>query len=500
VSVLLQLAVVQIKTPGLFASVVQSRKVDQSAMMNESSRTPCRPPGPNDHLFGLRTMSRMKSDLLGSRLKLQRDYGDCVSLGMGPYRLFVFFHPDQVREVLVTHARSMIRLPRVTQTFAQWNGSSILIAEGEQWIHQRRLVQHAFQPSRMDHYGRTMVSSARRLVDLWLGVIDREGWLDVDIDEAMTRLTLSIICRTMFDSEIGDTSAEIADAVSVLSEVAFREMQSPFSLPTWIPTARNRRKRWAIDFLKNVVRGFVRERRENDDDRGDLLSILMTAEDEESGGRRLNENEVCDEAMTLMLTGHDTTAAALDWLWYNIARFPDVARRCHDEVDSVVGGRDPVSGDMDELDYLVATIKESLRLYPPVVGVFPRQTTADLIIGGYEVPRKSLVALSSFVTQRDPRWFPDPERFDPQRFLPPRIDEIPDGAWFPFGTGPRSCIGQSFAMTEIVLVAATMLQSYSVTTIAGADEPGREVKMTLRPKGRLMLRWKRRRHSDVEGV
>lgn len=452
-----------------------------------------RPPGPNDHLFGLRTLSRMKADLLGSRSDLHRDYGDSVSFATGPYRLFVFFHPDQVREVLVTHAKSLIRMPRVTKTFAQWNGSSVLIAEGEQWIRQRRLVQSAFQPRRMENYGRTMVASARRLVESWRGAFDQEGHVDVNIDEAMTSLSLSIICKTMFDSEIADTSAEIAEAVSVLSEVAFHEMQAPLRLPLWIPTTWNRRKRWAMNVVDRVVWRFVRERRKDDRDHGDLLSMLLAATDEESGGMRLNDCQIRNEAVTLMLTGHDLTAAALDWLWYNIARFPEVARRCHEEVDSVVGTREPVASDVDELHYLVATIKETLRLYPPAIGIFPRQATSDLVIGGYDVPRKSLIALSSFVTQRDPRWFPEPERFDPQRFLAPRIDEIPGGAYFPFGGGPRTCIAQSFAMTEIALIAATMLQTCEATTVPGADDPIGQVKMALRPNEGLLLRWRRRK-------
>ncbi len=444
-------------------------------------------------------MSRMKADLLASRLELQRVYGDSVSFAAGPYRFFVFFHPDQVREVLVTHARSLIRLPRVVKTFAQWNGRSILVAEGEQWIRQRRLVQPAFQPSRLEYYGRTIVESTHRLVESWRGTIDREGHVDLDIDEAMTRLTLSIICKTMFNHDIADTSAELAEAVAVLSEVAFHEMQSPICLPLWIPTAWNRRKRWAIDVLDRFVRRFISERRTGRRDHGDLLSMLLAAVDEESGGARLNDTQVRNEAMTLMLTGHDTTAAALDWIWYNIARFPGVARRCVDEIDRVIGPRPPVANDVGELSYLTATIKESLRLYPPVVGVFPRQATENLVIGGYDVPGKGLIALSSFVTQRDARWFSKPERFDPERFLPPRIHEIPDGAYFPFGAGPRVCIGQSFAMMEMALIVATMLQSFEVATIPGADNPTGQVKITLRPKEQLLIRWKFR-ESAVTSV
>ena len=159
----------------------------------------------------------------------------------------------------------------------------------------------------------------------------------------------------------------------------------------------------------------------------------------------------------------------------------------------MLAGREPTANDVSRLKYLEATIKEALRLYPPAIGIFLRQATSDLVIGGYDVPKKSLVTLSSFVTQRDPRWFPDPESFDPERFLSPHIDEIPSGAYFPFGAGPRVCIGQSFAMTEMALIAATILQACEVTTTPGTTEPTLHVHMALRPKEKLILRWTRRK-------
>lgn len=462
-----------------------------AGMPDRNNATSLRPPGPRDGLFGLRTLARMQTDLLGSRTELKRVYGDSVSLALGPYRLYVFFHPDQVREVLVKNASSLIRLPRVTRTFSQWNGSSVLVAEGEAWIRQRRLLQTAFQPGRLRDYAQVAVASARALVDSWKETIDNRGQIDVNIDDAMTKLALSVICRTMFSSQIAEESSDVAKAVSILSDVAFREMQSLFTIPLWLPTPKNRCKRWAIGVLEDVVRGFILERRSGHchSSGPDLLSILMSAEQSETGSSPLSDRQICDEAKTLMLTGHETTATALDWLWYNIARCPDVARRCQEEIDTVVGSRLPAAEDAGKLNYLVATIKESLRLYPPVVGVFPRQTIKDIEIAGFVVPKRSLIALSSFVTQRDPRWFPDPERFDPQRFLSPQIDNMRNGAWFPFGAGPRACIGQAFAMTELVMIATSMLQLCSVTTIPGAAEPDWEVKMTLRPKGPLLLRW-----------
>jgi len=433
----------------------------------------------------------MKRDMLSAYADLHGKYGDAVSFRTGPYRLFVFYHPDQVREVLVTHAKSMIRLPRVMQTFAQWNGNSVLIAEGEQWIRQRRLVQPAFQPRRMANYGQTMVGCTRKLVDLWSKTIDRDGFVDVDIDQAMVSLTLAIICKALFDTEVDDISDEIADAVSTLSQIAYFEMQAPVRLPIWLPTARNRRKRWAIDVLDRVVWRFVRERRADGTDHGDLLSKLLATVDADSGGTRLDDRQVRDEVMTLMLGGHDTTAAGFDWLWYNIARNPEVARRCHDEIDAL-GEREVNVDDMGHLPYLTATIHETLRLFPPAVGVFLRQTTKDIEIGGYNVPRGSLISLSSFVTQRDERWFVEPERFEPERFVGDRAESIPNGAYFPFGAGPRVCIGQSFAMTEMTLVAATLLQAFEVHAAPETVDPELHVVIALRPKERLTLRWKRR--------
>ena len=453
------------------------------------------PPGPNDYLFGMRTMSRMKRDVLGSYAALHDKFGDVVSFATGPYRLFIFFHPEHVHEVLVRQAKSLVRLPRIMKTFAQWNGESVLIVEGEQWIRQRRLVQPAFQPRRMEDYGQTMVSETRRLAESWRKSIERDGYIDVDIDEAMTGLTLSIICKTMFDTDVDDEAAGIAEAVAELSRVAFHEMQAPLRWPLWLPTPRNRRKRRSIELLDSVVWRIVRARRAEGRDHRDLLSMLLAAVDEESGGARLDDHQVRNEAMTLMLAGHDTSAAAMDWLWYALATNRAVFDRCCDEVDSVVGKRDPRTDDVARLEYLVATIKETLRLYPPAIGVFLRQATSDLTIGGYDVPRGSLITLSSFVTQRDARWFPEPDRFDPERFLSERADKIPDGAYFPFGAGPRICIGQSFAMTEMALVAASLLQKFEVTTVPGAEDPTLHVTMTLRPKQRLMLRWRIRGKS-----
>lgn len=451
------------------------------------------PPGPQDWMLGMRTMSTMKADVLSAYTSLHRRYGDAVHFRTGPFRLFFFFHPDQVRELLVTSSKSFVRLPRVMETFAQWNGESILIAEGDQWVRQRRLVQPAFQPRRFADYGKTIVEITRQLIESWGPALDRDGAVQIDANQVMTALTLRVICKTLFDVDPTEDSRDIANAVAVLSEVAFNEMQAPIRLPEWWPTGFYRRKRSAMRTLDEFVWRIIRERRAEGRDHGDLLSMLLAAVDEEGDGGRLDDRQVRNESMTLMLAGHDTTAAALDWVWFNIAKFPDVAAKCRAEIDDVLSGNEPTAAEVPRLKYVEATIKETLRLYPPAIGVFLRQATENMTIGGYEIPRGSLVGLSSFVTHRDERWFAEPERFDPERFLPPNVDRIYAGAYFPFGMGPRVCIGQAFAMTEMILIVARLLQQCDVTLAHPDQDPGMFVHMALRPRKALMLTIRRRR-------
>lgn len=448
------------------------------------------PPGPRDYCLGMRTMARMKRDVLGTYAALQREYGDAVSFVTGPYRIFIFFHPDQVREVLVTQSKSWIRFPHAMQTFAQWNGNSILIAEGDAWVRQRRLVQPAFQPRRMEHYGHVMVDATCQLVESWQPTFERQPFIDIDLNATMTGLALKIICRTLFNFQVQEEDSEIAHAVAVLSGVAFHEMQALVRLPNWWPTSFYRRKRTAIRVLDEFIWKIIRNRRQGnkDADQGDLLSTLLTAVDDQGDGGRLTDRQVRDEAMTLMLAGHDTTAAALDWLWIHFARYPEIQERCRQEIHEVLPDRLPTTADCGRLTFLDATIKESLRLYPPAIGVFLRQTIAATVIGGYRIPPSSLLAVSSYVTQRDPRWFPDPEKFDPERFLPPRVEAIPPVAYFPFGAGPRVCIGQAFASVELLLIAATILQRCKITNSPNEPDAQPHVDVALRPTGLRRVR------------
>ncbi len=446
------------------------------------------PPGPRDGFFGMREMARMKADVTGYYAALHKEYGDTVSMQTGPYRLFFFFHPAAVHEVLVKQAKSIVRLPRIMQTFAQWNGRSILIAEGKQWAQQRRLVQQAFQPRRINAYAKAIVNATQTLLETWEADSQAGDLLELDVRSAMRSLTLSVICRTMFDSDVSADSQEISAAVESLSQIAFNEMQAPVRLPSWIPTPANLRKRRAIAVLDRVVWKFIRDRRQEGKDHGDLLSMLLAAVDDQPGNATLSDQQVRDEAMTLMLAGHDTTAAALEWLLYVLGRYPEVTQKCHQEVEATT----PEQLLTAELPYLTATIQETLRLYPPAFAVFARQSTVELEISGYTVPKGSMLALSSFVTQRDERWFPNPLAFQPERFLNQTAAKRPPGAYFPFGAGPRVCIGQSFATQEIKLAAAVLLRNFEFELAPESKDPQLEVTMALRPQTPIKLLLRKR--------
>jgi cytochrome P450 len=433
-------------------------------------------------------LRKIKQDILGYYTELHRRYGDVVSVRFGPYPTYVFYHPDAVREVIVARAKQFRRFRRQMQVLAQWNGNSVLISEGDEWLRQRRLVQPAFHPRRFEHYADCMVSRTRHRLDRWLKTIATTGGVEMEIGKEMTDLTLEIIAKIMFDAETSAETSDLGRAVAILSEIAVKEMDSPWRLPDWLPLPDKRRKRWAMRRLDETVRRFIRERRASGEDKGDLLSMLLLAVDEKGGGRFTDE-QVRDQSMTMLIAGHDTTAAGLIWVFYCLARHPQAAALVHQELDAVLGGRAPTAGDLPRLSYTESVIKETLRIYPPAYALFMRQALADVEIAGYKLPRGSLVQLFPYVCQHDPRWFPDPEKFDPDRFLPERQRALPQFAYFPFGGGPRVCVGNAFAMMEMTLVAATLLQHLNVEPAAGQGEARPVALMSLRPRGEVRLRW-----------
>jgi cytochrome P450 len=441
------------------------------------------PPGPKDAWFGLGLARRFRRQPLTFLPELARNFGDLVGFRMGPFRTYFAFHPDLIHEVLAGQAKCFRRWAWQTSVLRQWDGDGLVLSEGDFWRRQRRLVQPAFQPRRFAAYGVAMVAATRRLRDCW----EQQAGKSVEIVQTMTGLTLEIIAKVLFGVDVSQEVRDLGQAVAILSDTAMHEMSTPVRLPDWLPLPGKRRKRWAMRYLDETIRRIICARRVSGEDKGDLLSMLLLAADEEGDGKGMTDEQARDEAMVLFLAGHDTTAAALAWVGYLLARHPEVQQRLADEVHTVLGDRDPTADDVARLPYTVAVIKETLRLYPPAWIWFAREAIHAVELGGYTIPRGGIVYVTPWVTQRDPRWFPEPERFDPDRFTPGCTGQLPSCAYFPFGAGPRICVGNAFAMTEMVLVIACLSQRFHLSLAPNQGEADLSPLLALRPRGGVWL-------------
>jgi cytochrome P450 len=302
-----------------------------------------------------------------------------------------------------------------------------------------------------------MVDYTTAMLDEW-----RDGQ-EMDVAEAMSSLTMFIVARTLFGADrvaMKDTAEGIGAAIHVIQAATNNEFQSPFLLPEWLPTAMNRQRRVARTVLYEIIDRLIAERRAQGDaaDSGDLLSMLLLSCDD--AGDRMSDDEVRDQAVTLFVAGHETTSNALTWTWYLLSQHPAEEARLHAELDAALGGRPPVLADLPHLPYTLQVIKEAMRLYPPAWVVNIRRAAADTTLGSYAVKKGDRLWLSPFVMHRRPTFFPDPERFDPDRWTPERERALPKFAYMPFGGGPRVCIGNGFALMEAHLIVAAVAQRY----------------------------------------
>ena len=427
--------------------------------------------------FGLGHLLRLRADQLAFYGDMQAQHGDAVRLRLGPWHNWLLFHPHAVEAVLATHATSFVRFEPVMRVLAQWNGESLLVSEGEGWHSRRRKVLPAFATRRLPGYAERIVERTVALRDEW----EAAEALVIDTDREMVALTLEIAADTLFGEALGARAQAIGQAVAVLSDVAFRESTSPLVLPDWMPLRSKARKRRAIADMDTLVCGIVATRMAlPTSDRGDLLSMLIEAETDATAVR--------DEVMTLLIAGHETGGALISWACDLLARHPDELALVQAELDHALGGELPGAANLERLSILRAVVAEALRLYPPAYGLFPRRALEDVLVDDVTIRKGDLVQLIPFVTQRDPRWFERPGEFRPVRFRSAPL--WPRYAYFPFGAGPRVCIGQAFGLLEASLVLATLLQRLSPEPAALQAVP--EAKFSLRPKGGLPQRWRRR--------
>jgi cytochrome P450 len=392
---------------------------------------------------------------------------------MGGEHLFIASDPSVIKDVLVTHNQNFHK-SRGLERIKILLGEGLLTSEDAVHLRQRRLMQPAFHRDRVAAYASTMVSYADRV---------RSGWSEgeaLDVAREMSRLTLLIVGKTLFDTDVESQARDVGDAMSGLMN-SFWTLMLPFGdTLERLPIPRLRRGRKARERLDAIIYGIIGERRASGGDRGDLLSMLLMAQDDEDKGRGMTDRQVRDEAMTIFLAGHETTANALTWTWYLLSQSPDIERGLHEEIDRVLAGRLPTVADVDCLPYTTRVVTESMRLYPPawLVG---RRAVNEYSIGGYSVPPRSIVVMSQWIVHRDPRHYPEPDRFDPDRWTPAFKAALPRFAYFPFGGGPRQCIGESFAWMELVLVLATIAQRWRFYLVPGHPVVP-QAAVTLRPK------------------
>jgi cytochrome P450 len=444
------------------------------------------PPGPLSKFVGLSFLS-FRKDPIGFLSSVAQRYGDLVGFRFGTQWAVFINNPDLIKDVLVTHDHAFGK-GRGLQRAKRLLGEGLLTSEGTFHRRQRRLAQPAFHRQRVQGYATVMTHYAAQLRQDW-----QEG-STLEIDHEMMRLTLAIVAKTLFDADVTREAEAIGQALTTTME-SWRQLMLPFSeLLEKLPLPSFQRFKEARARLDATIYRIIVERRADPTDRGDLLSMLMAAQDSEGDGGSMTDLQLRDELMTLFLAGHETTANALTWTWYLLSQHPEVESRLHEELDRVLNGRLPQGDDLPQLTYTEKVVAESMRLYPPA-WIIGRRTLQDYEISSYRLPVNTLMLISPYIMHRDPRYHPDPLRFDPERWTPEAKAGRPRFSYFPFGGGSRQCIGEAFAWMEGILLVATLAQRWRMRLLPGHPVAPRPL-VTLRPKFGMKMTIERRETSD----
>jgi cytochrome P450 len=438
------------------------------------------PPGPPGHWLAGH-LAEMRRDLLGLYTRCAREYGDVFSLRFGLRRVTFLCHPDLIEEVLVTHARNFTKHYALRMN-RRLLGNGLLTSEGDFWLRQRRLIQPSFNRDRVLRYGATIVQYAEQATEHW-----RDGE-QRDLLRDMTQLTLAIITRSLFGADVTGKEREVGEALTGAMGTFSNRFFRVFRIPEWLPTPGNLRIRRSVERLDRILYELIEQRRTDASEPDNLLAILLRARHEDDG-THMTDRQLRDEAMTLFLAGHDTTALALTWTWYLLAQHPEVMDRLQKELDEVLAGRPPTADDLPRLRYTEMVVLESMRLYPPAYAI-GRQAIQACTLGGFDVPAGGTVLMSQYVMHRHPRYFDEPDRFLPERWADGLARRLPKYVYFPFGGGPRICVGNIFAMVEATLVLASLARRFRCSLTPGTTVRPRP-QMTLRPDPGISVVWHR---------
>lgn len=429
----------------------------------------------------LESLRAFQSGPLSFLSRVFAEQGDVVQLRIGPRWVTIGRHPDFVEHVLVTNVKNFSKQTRGYRMLRKVLGTGLLTSEGELWRRQRRIAQPAFHKQRIASFADAMTRASHRMIDTrW------DAGRELDVSAEMMRVTLDIVSETLLGIESGERADIVGWTMPVILEHVVYQITHPLSPHEIVPTPRNLRYRKAMRALGGIVESIVAERRASGPKgQGDLLDMFMEMKDEETGAS-MNDRELRDEVMTMYLAGHETTANALGWTLYLLAQNPAWEALARAEVDRVLGGEPASFATLPKFDLVRRVIEESMRLYPPV-WILGRNAVADDVVMGYRIPKGRLTFLSPYLTHRDPRFWPEPDRFDPDRFLPENARTRPKHAYIPFSTGQRKCIGDQFALMEAQLILATILQRARLSLVA--DHPVvPQTAITLRPEHGIRMR------------
>jgi cytochrome P450 len=422
-------------------------------------------------------------DPIGTFTRIARECGDIAHFKVGGREMFLISKPEYIKEVIINHHQDLVKSDSL-KIAKPLLGEGLLTSEGEFHHRQRRLVQPTFNHERVTGYAQVMVDRALETSD---------GWKDgetLDIHSEMMRLTLAIVSKTLFGADLEGEAAQVSEALSSALESLHRLKTPGSGVLRKLSLSGNKQIERSKKTLDAIMYRIIEERQRSGEDKGDLLSMLLQARDKEGDGSGMSDLQVRDEAMTLFLAGHETTAKALTWSWYLISENPGAESKLHAEVDALLGGRPPTPQDFPKLEYTMKIMTEALRLYPPswTLGV---KVTRPFSVAGFPLPVGATLVMSQYLVQHDARYFPEPEKFLPERWTPDFRSSLPRFAYFPFGGGPRACIGEQFAWMEGVLVIATIAQKWRVRHV-----PGHKVelspRLTLRPKYGMKMTVSRR--------
>ena len=430
-----------------------------------------RPPGPKGTLI-MGVMREFNRDTLGFITRC-RDYGDVVHTRFLYVHAYFLYNPDDIETMLTSDAKSYRKAQSLRSPFFhRLVGNGLVTSEGDFWRRQRRLAQPAFHRQRISGYGDVMVQYAQRAIANWKPGEHR------DIAREMNRLTLEVVVKTLFNADVSNDADHVGQILTSLVKPFASQATLKWILDNRLPTPEHRRYFNAVSEIDRIVFRIIAERRASGYDEGDLLSMLLQAQDDD--GTTMSDAQLRDEVMTLFLAGHETTALALSWTWYLLATHPEVEQKFHAELDEVLGGRVPNVSDLPRLKFTEMIAKETMRLYPPAYAV-GREAIENTELGGFRVPKGTQMFAFQWVTHRDPRFFDEPDAFKPERWSEDTSEQLPKFAYFPFGGGPRQCIGNYFAMMEIVLLLAAIGQRFRFRL-----DPDQKVEvlpvLSLRPK------------------